>query len=209
MLVGAYPFEDPHDPRNFRKTIDRILTVQYSIPDYVRVSVDCRQLLSRIFVANPAERITLPKIKQHPWFLKNSPKELIEVAFSKEDISTYTIDAVDDPRTLNKILYVKPPANVYSFDDQYLDQFVRLSKLQLEVSPSQCQDAIRQGIGACMAIAMGQPPSATCCSRIRVTHTECMCPLITPEVAVMIDVDRAKKLVKGCRRKILPIQVWK
>ncbi|XP_056160670.1 serine/threonine-protein kinase SAPK3-like isoform X2 [Syzygium oleosum] len=78
MLVGAYPFEDPDDPRNFRKTIDRILTVQYSIPDYVRVSVDCRQLLSRIFVANPAERITLPEIKQHTWFLKNLPKELIE-----------------------------------------------------------------------------------------------------------------------------------
>ncbi|KAF8027322.1 hypothetical protein BT93_E0278 [Corymbia citriodora subsp. variegata] len=79
MLVGAYPFEDPDDPRNFRKTIDRILTIQYSIPDYVRVSADCRHLLSRIFVANPAERITLPEVKQHPWFLKNLPKELIEV----------------------------------------------------------------------------------------------------------------------------------
>ncbi|KAK3428916.1 hypothetical protein EUGRSUZ_E00345 [Eucalyptus grandis] len=78
MLVGAYPFEDPDDPRNFRKTIDRILNVQYSIPDYVRVSVDCRHLLSRIFVANPAERITLPEVKKQPWFLKNLPKELIE-----------------------------------------------------------------------------------------------------------------------------------
>ncbi|RRT50094.1 hypothetical protein B296_00014188 [Ensete ventricosum] len=38
MLVGSYPFEDPEDPRNFRKTI---------------------------------------KIKQHPWFLKNLPKEII------------------------------------------------------------------------------------------------------------------------------------
>lgn len=83
MLVGAYPFEDIHDPRNFRKTINvsscerkkiiiihnfkfhspsligfrlskqRILSVQYSIPDYVRVSPGCRHLLSRIFVANP------------------------------------------------------------------------------------------------------------------------------------------------------------
>ena len=25
--------------------------------------------------------------------------------------------AVDDPRTLNKILYIKPPANIYSFND--------------------------------------------------------------------------------------------
>lgn len=78
MLVGAYPFEDPEDPRNFRKTIGRIMSVQYSIPDYVHVSAECRQLLSRIFVANPAKRITIPEIKQHPWFLKNFPKELIE-----------------------------------------------------------------------------------------------------------------------------------
>ncbi|KAI9173832.1 hypothetical protein LWI28_007238 [Acer negundo] len=79
MLVGAYPFEDPEDPRNFRKTIERIRSVQYSIPDYVRVSADCRHLLSRIFVADPAKRITIPEIKQHPWFLKNLPKELIEI----------------------------------------------------------------------------------------------------------------------------------
>ena len=38
--------------------------------------------------------------------------------FNKEDdIATYTIKAVDDPRTLNKILYVKPPANTISFND--------------------------------------------------------------------------------------------
>ncbi|KAG8486610.1 hypothetical protein CXB51_020089 [Gossypium anomalum] len=79
MLVGAYPFEDPEDPRNFRKTIGRIMSVQYTIPDYVRVSADCRQLLSRIFVANPAKRISIPEIKEHPWFLKNLPKELVEI----------------------------------------------------------------------------------------------------------------------------------
>ncbi|BBH05731.1 SNF1-related protein kinase 2.7 [Prunus dulcis] len=78
MLVGAYPFEDPEDPRNFRKTLQRILSVHYSIPDYVRVSMECRHLLSRIFVANPEKRITIPEIKQHPWFLKNIPVEFME-----------------------------------------------------------------------------------------------------------------------------------
>ncbi|KAF8379178.1 hypothetical protein HHK36_028607 [Tetracentron sinense] len=78
MLVGAYPFEEPEDPRNFRKTIGRIMSVQYSIPDYVRVSADCRHLLSQIFVANPSKRVTIPEIKRHPWFLKNLPRELVE-----------------------------------------------------------------------------------------------------------------------------------
>ncbi|KAJ6413639.1 hypothetical protein OIU84_006442 [Salix udensis] len=78
MLVGAYPFEDPEDPRNFRKTIQRILSVQYSIPGFVRVSEECNHLLSPIFVANPEKRITIPEIKRHPWFLKNLPVEFNE-----------------------------------------------------------------------------------------------------------------------------------
>ncbi|XP_039124080.1 isoflavone reductase-like protein isoform X1 [Dioscorea cayenensis subsp. rotundata] len=32
----------------------------------------------------------------------------------EEDIATYTIRAVDDPRTVNMVLYLKPPANFYS-----------------------------------------------------------------------------------------------
>ncbi|MCI12189.1 serine/threonine-protein kinase SRK2A-like, partial [Trifolium medium] len=48
-----YPFEDQDDPKNFRKTIQRIMAIQYKIPDYVHISQDCRHLISRIFVANP------------------------------------------------------------------------------------------------------------------------------------------------------------
>ncbi|XVE69858.1 hypothetical protein DITRI_Ditri10aG0025300 [Diplodiscus trichospermus] len=33
------------------------------------------------------------------------------------DIGTYTIKAVDDPRTLNKILFMRPPKNTYSFNE--------------------------------------------------------------------------------------------
>ncbi|KAF6170319.1 hypothetical protein GIB67_043009 [Kingdonia uniflora] len=90
MLVGAYPFEDPEDPRNFRKTIGRILSVHYSIPDYVRISIECRQLLSRIFVANPEKRLTMSEIKSHPWFLKNLPIDLMDDVdgnFQSNDIS--------------------------------------------------------------------------------------------------------------------------
>jgi len=33
----------------------RILNVQYAIPDYVHISPECRHLISRIFVADPAK----------------------------------------------------------------------------------------------------------------------------------------------------------
>ncbi|XP_074292845.1 serine/threonine-protein kinase SAPK7-like [Silene latifolia] len=80
MLVGAYPFEDPKDPKNFRKTITRIMAVQYKIPEYVHISKDCKDLLSRIFTTSPSRRISLREIKNHPWFLKNLPKVLTEPA---------------------------------------------------------------------------------------------------------------------------------
>ena len=39
--------------------LQRILTVQYSIPDYVHISPECRRLISRIFVADPATVSTI------------------------------------------------------------------------------------------------------------------------------------------------------
>ena len=43
---------------------------------------------------------------------------LLAAIFNREDdIGTYTIRAVDDPRTLNKILYLRPPGNIYSFNE--------------------------------------------------------------------------------------------
>ncbi|XP_039162790.1 phenylcoumaran benzylic ether reductase Pyrc5-like [Eucalyptus grandis] len=42
----------------------------------------------------------------------------VKAVINKEDdISTYTIKDVDDPRTLNKFQYIKPPANTYLFSD--------------------------------------------------------------------------------------------
>ncbi|XP_028753305.1 serine/threonine-protein kinase SRK2B-like [Neltuma alba] len=113
MLVGAYPFEDQEDPRNFRKTINRIMSVQYKIPDYVHISQDCRHLLSRIFVANPARRITIKEIKSHPWFLKNLPRELTEVAqavYYRKGNPTFSLQSVDD--IMKIVEEAKTPAQV-------------------------------------------------------------------------------------------------
>ncbi|RDX66117.1 hypothetical protein CR513_55152, partial [Mucuna pruriens] len=39
------------------------------------------------------------------------------VYVKEEDIATYTIKAVDDPRTLNKTLYMRLPANILTFNE--------------------------------------------------------------------------------------------
>ncbi|XP_039049046.1 serine/threonine-protein kinase SAPK7-like [Hibiscus syriacus] len=115
MLVGAYPFEDQKDPRNFRKTIQRIMGVQYKIPDYVHISQDCKNLLSRIFVAHPSRRITLKEIEKHPWFLNNLPRELTNTAqatYYRSDNPTFSLQSVDEIIKIVEEARSPPPASV-------------------------------------------------------------------------------------------------
>eukprot|EP00897_Mesotaenium_endlicherianum_P006396 jgi/Mesen1/5785/ME000293S04937 len=102
MLVGAYPFEDPDDPRNFRKTIGRIMSVQYTVPPYVRLTPECKHLLSRIFTANPTKRITMPEIRQHSWFLKNLPADLL----AENDPSYQYDDPNHPPQSIEEIMRI-------------------------------------------------------------------------------------------------------
>ncbi|WMV12417.1 hypothetical protein MTR67_005802 [Solanum verrucosum] len=114
MLVGAYPFEDQEDPKNFRKTIQRIMAVQYKIPDYVHISQDCRHLLSRIFVANSARRITIKEIKSHPWFLKNLPRELTEAAqaaYYRKENPTFSLQSVEEIMKIVEEAKTPPPVS--------------------------------------------------------------------------------------------------
>jgi hypothetical protein len=43
------------------------------------MSANCRDLLSRILVADPAHRITVPAILRHAWFLRGLPDGVAEM----------------------------------------------------------------------------------------------------------------------------------
>ncbi|KAK2384474.1 serine/threonine-protein kinase SRK2A [Trifolium repens] len=100
MLVGELPFGDQKDLQNLKKTMSKIMLVQYKIPDTVHISQHCRNLISRIFVANPMKRISMREIKSHPWFLENLPKESIkeaqEVNYIKENIPTSCLQSIEE-----------------------------------------------------------------------------------------------------------------
>eukprot|EP01018_Ginkgo_biloba_P005657 Gb_15703 [translate_table: standard] len=109
MLVGAYPFEDPQDPMNFRRIVGRILSVQYTIPDNVHISAECRHLLSRIFVADPAKRITIHEIWNHWWFLKNLPADSVDAA----DHTSNRYDDADHPaQSIEEIMRIIAEARI-------------------------------------------------------------------------------------------------
>uniref|UniRef100_A0A0E0DRT3 non-specific serine/threonine protein kinase n=1 Tax=Oryza meridionalis TaxID=40149 RepID=A0A0E0DRT3_9ORYZ len=122
MLVGAYPFEDKDDPKNIMKIVKLIKAIQYKIPQQVHISTDCRELISRIFVSDPSKRITMQEIKNHPWFLKNLPRELTEEAqsiyFTKNDnFPTFSAQTSGEIMTIMEEAQKIPK----SFGDGYID----------------------------------------------------------------------------------------
>jgi len=78
MLCGRYPFEDKDDPKNFRKTVKRILNGEYGFPSKVALSEKCRELLAGIFQVDVAKRLTMEDIKKSEWFNVNLPSELFD-----------------------------------------------------------------------------------------------------------------------------------
>ena len=52
------------------------MTVNYSFPPGLALSAEVLDLMSKIFVADPLRRISIPDICQHSWFLKNLPSDL-------------------------------------------------------------------------------------------------------------------------------------
>ena len=53
--------------------LQRILQVEYDFPPHVKVSKECRDLLHKILVPDPAKRITVPEIQNHVWYKKDLP----------------------------------------------------------------------------------------------------------------------------------------
>ncbi|WMV43487.1 hypothetical protein MTR67_036872 [Solanum verrucosum] len=71
-----------------------------------------------------------------------------------------------------------------------------------EVSESVCREERSLGKKACLSVLFGSNPSAKCCERARVTHWECLCPIVTPKLVAMINPKRIIRLIQGCGRTV-------
>lgn len=74
LTFGRHPYYDEEDSTddNFTVTTRKILNVDYKFPTEL-VSQGLRDLLSRIFVKDPSERISIAGIYAHPWFKRGLP----------------------------------------------------------------------------------------------------------------------------------------
>jgi len=76
MVIGQHPFVTNEDveSRNFAAANKRSLNAEYSFPKGTILTPGFTDLLSKILVPKFQDRISLDKIFEHPWFLKELPE---------------------------------------------------------------------------------------------------------------------------------------
>ena len=82
LLTGALPFDDPHLPGLFQK----IREARFFMPLYL--SAGAKDLISRMIQANPMNRITIPEIKNHPWYSLNLPFYILIMDNTQSEIES-------------------------------------------------------------------------------------------------------------------------
>ncbi|KAM3709581.1 hypothetical protein ACJW31_02G182400 [Castanea mollissima] len=116
-------------PSEFGTDVDRVHAVEpaahfFGVKASVRRSIEAEAIPYTYLVSNGFAGYFLPNFGHAGATAPPRDKVIIigdgnpkAIFVKEEDIANYTIKAVDDPRTLNKVLYLKPPANILSFNE--------------------------------------------------------------------------------------------
>lgn len=116
-------------PSEFGNDVDRTNAVEpaktaFAIKAQIRRAIEAEGIPHTYVSSNCFAGYFLPTLAQPAATAPPRDKVVIlgdgnaKVVLNDEhDIGTYTIKTVDDPRTLNKIVYIKPPGNIYSFNE--------------------------------------------------------------------------------------------
>ncbi|KAA8536093.1 hypothetical protein F0562_028571 [Nyssa sinensis] len=116
-------------PSEFGNDVDRVHAVEpaktaFGIKAQIRRAIEAEGIPYTYVSSNFFSGYFLPSLSQPGATAPPRDKVVIlgdgnpKAIYNKEDdIATYTIKAVDDPRTLNKILYIRPAGNIYSFNE--------------------------------------------------------------------------------------------
>lgn len=70
LIAGTLPFDSQHMPT----LVEKVKTASFTIPYHVPAQI--ADLLNKIIVADPLERLTISQILDHPWLSDSLPKSL-------------------------------------------------------------------------------------------------------------------------------------
>ncbi|CAK9186828.1 unnamed protein product [Ilex paraguariensis] len=89
LLAGFLPFQD----ENLMNMYMKVFKAQYEFPPWF--SSEAKRLISKILVADPEKRITIPAIMRVPWFLKGFTRPIafsIPEVFGQENVEEKDVD---------------------------------------------------------------------------------------------------------------------
>ncbi|KAI5082084.1 hypothetical protein GOP47_0001827 [Adiantum capillus-veneris] len=116
-------------PSEFGNDVDRVHALEpakthvFGLKAQVRRAVEESGIPYTFVVSNGFAGYVLSNLLQHG--LQAPPRDKVSIYGSgdvkfisvlEEDVGAYTMKAVDDPRTLNKTLHLRPPANIVSMN---------------------------------------------------------------------------------------------
>ncbi|KDD71167.1 hypothetical protein H632_c5661p0, partial [Helicosporidium sp. ATCC 50920] len=90
LATGHFPFDHPDDAEDQRTTLQvvlgRIARVEYAMPEHL--SEGARDLLRRCLVRDPAQRMTLAEVREHPWVCQDLPPGLFDARSDAGGLAT-------------------------------------------------------------------------------------------------------------------------
>uniref|UniRef100_A0A1J3G8M1 Isoflavone reductase-like protein P3 n=1 Tax=Noccaea caerulescens TaxID=107243 RepID=A0A1J3G8M1_NOCCA len=118
-------------PSEFGNDVDRTVAIEPTLSDLmmkaqIRRAIEAAKIPYTYVVTGCFAGFFIPSLGQCHLRLKSPPRDQVSIygngngkaiINTEEDIVAYTMRAVDDPRTLNKILYIHPPKNIVSQND--------------------------------------------------------------------------------------------
>ncbi|XP_022714741.1 CBL-interacting serine/threonine-protein kinase 25-like [Durio zibethinus] len=109
LLTGYLPFQAENVMKMYRK----IFKAEYECPPWI--SNDARRLISKLLVANPEKRITIPGITRNPWFRKGFTKP-VTVSVEESSVENVEKDEIESNGELEMVTTKSSPSFYNAFE---------------------------------------------------------------------------------------------
>ena len=94
MMVRRYPFvpRDKDPSQHIDEISERLRNLDYEIPQEA-MSSDCADLIRKILVSDPTQRLTIKDIQNHPWYKRDLPEGALDMNEHAETQPDYQTEA--------------------------------------------------------------------------------------------------------------------
>ncbi|KAI9154050.1 hypothetical protein LWI28_020342 [Acer negundo] len=99
LLCGRLPFDDESLPNLFKK----IKGGKYALPS--NLPAGASDLITRMLIVDPMKRITIPNIRQHPWFQPHLPMQPLPIKIDEDILKESVLKMGFDQNQLVESLY--------------------------------------------------------------------------------------------------------